>query len=430
MHYVSKAALAAVLGVTVASADAAVVLEPVDTIFVPARSITVTGKQSADLVGLIYSRENLYFNDPGAPRFLFFDKEGKIAFGVGGAVRGTAHYDFDGSINDGPDFTTFDIPIPANPARRQALGADASNSSIFMKLVGRTTRFGYYSAYIQTKFTGSDGGYGLALKQAYLTLGPFTAGLTNSTFSDNKAGVPTIDEAGPSGATTGKNIQFRYSPRIDSHLSAGVAVEFSKMTMEDRAGVIGDASQRVPDIPAYIQYRWHGGASHVRLSAIVRSLSYYDLIQNKNRMQTGWGAQLSGYVALPAWLTVYYQALYGAGIARYVNDLSGQDLDLIPDGNTGRAIAPKTLGLVGGLQFSKGNFLASASWSLCRLYNQSATGDYATTFRRASYVTANAFYTMYSDLQLGIEYNWGLRRNMNGDHNNANRISLLVQYSF
>lgn len=430
MNYVSKSIVAVALGVSFASANAAIVLEPVDTIFVPARSITVTGKQSADLVGLIYSRENLYFNEPGAPRFLFFDKEGKIAFGIGGAVRGTARYDFDGSIDDGPNFTTYDIPIPGNKARRQALGADASNSSIFMKLVGRSRRFGYYSAYIQTKFNGSESGYGLSLKQAYLTLGAFTAGLTHSTFVDTKAGVPTIDEQGPSGATTVRNIQLRYSPRINSHLSAGVAVEFGKMSMTDRADVIGNAAQRIPDIPAYIQYRWHGGASHIRLSGILRTLSYYDLVQDKNRMKTAWGAQLSGYVALPAWLTLYYQAAYGAGIAEYVNDLSGDGLDLIPVGNSGRAIAPKTLGLVGGIQFSKNNFLASTSWDMCRMYNQSAVGDCATSYRRASYFTVNAFYTMFSDLQFGVEYTRGLRRNMNGQHNTANRISVLVQYSF
>lgn len=427
MSRIRNLSLSLLLALCAVPAGAVVVLEPVDTIFVPARSITVTGKQSADLVGLVYSRDNLYFNDPGAPRFLFFDKEGKIAFGIGGAVRGTAHYDFDGAIGESPSFTTFDIPVPNDPARRQAFGADASHSSLFLKLVGRTTRMGYYSAYIQTKFTGGADGYGLTLKQAYLTLGPLTAGLTNSTFVDVNAGVPTIEEQGPCGAASAKNVLFRYAPRINNHWSAGIGAEYAKSTMTVNDAVTRIA-QRVPDIPAYIQYRWHNGASHVRLSALLRTLSYRDLVQEKNRMATGWGAQLSGFVALPANLTLYYQALYGAGIGRYLNDLADNDFDLVADGNSGRMKAPHALGLVGGLQYASGPFLASASWSMCRLYNQTSLG--ADTYRHANYVVANVFYTIYSDLQFGLEYNYGIRRDVSGADGHANRISMLVQYSF
>lgn len=65
------AAVAIAVQVPVVSASEATE-EPMDTIYVPMRSIVVTGQRSHDLIGLIYSREDLYFNDPDAPRFLFF----------------------------------------------------------------------------------------------------------------------------------------------------------------------------------------------------------------------------------------------------------------------------------------------------------------------------------------------------------------------
>lgn len=409
--------------------EAAVSLEPVDTIYVSARTITVTGRQSKDLVGLVYSRDNLYFNEPGAPRFLFFDKEGKVALGIGGSIKGTLHYDFDGSIDDGPYFTTYDIPVPGNPARRQAFGGDASHSTIFLRLVGRTTRFGYYSAYVQTQFSGKPtGSYNIRVKQAYMTLGALTAGLANSTFVDVGASVPLIDEQGPSGIMMRKQLLFRYNPRIDDHWSAGIAVELPSVsvTADSRCEKI---AQRVPDIPAYIQYRWNGGRSHVRLSALLRTMSYRNLVTEKNHFANGWGLQLSGALKMPVNLTLLYQVVYGSGIGTYFNDLSGNGLDLVWSGSVaGRMVAPHSLGLVSGLKYSAGRFTASASWSLCRLYDQSQMGP--DTYKRADYVSVNAFYNILDDLQAGLEYNWGERHNLNGDTGHANRISAMMQFTF
>ena len=40
--------------------------------------------------------------------------------------------------------------------------------------------------------------------------------------------------------------------------------------------------------PAYVQYSWASG-SHVRLSGILRELSYRDNVQASNHFATGWG---------------------------------------------------------------------------------------------------------------------------------------------
>lgn len=415
------------------STMSALAIEPGDTLYIPQRSIVVSGDTTTHgtrtLVGIIYDTEDLHFNDPQAPRFLFLDNKGKVAMGIGGYIKGTLQYDMNGAIDDGSNFTTYDIPVPLNPALRNQFFANASESTIFLKLVGKTTRFGYFTAYMQTNFTGNGvGGYGLKLKQAYLSLGAVTAGLTRSTFVDGASGVPTIDDEGPSGQTDAKNVLLQYRPHIGKHFTLAISAEMpsAKYTVDPQAESI---KQRCPDIPVYAQYSW-GRESHVRLSAILRNLSYRDITAAKNHFVTGWGVQLSGVARIAGGLKAYYQATYGKGIARYLEDLSDAGVDLIyaADGS-GKMIAPHTLGFVGGLQYNfTPSFFVSAAYSQCRLYDQSHLGPDA--FRYSQYIVANAFYNIVDDLRVGLEYLHGNRSNIDHQSGHANRLMGMLQFSF
>ena len=281
--------------------------EPADTFLIPERAIVATGsaENGRHLVGILYNPVNAHFSDPSAPRFLFLDREGKVAFGIGGYVKGMVYGDFCGSIDNGPLFETFDIPVPANPAQRNAFGASANHSTIFMQLVGTTERFGNYEVYVRTNFSGNgNSGYGLKLKQAYLRLGYVTAGLVRSTFVDGSAGTPTIDDQGPAGEMSATNIQLQYAPSFGKHWSAAISIENPKASysVTEHSEAI---SQRVPDIPAYVQYKWHGGASHVRLSALLRNLSYRNLAAGRHHYVTGYAVQLSGLLRVASPLPVF-----------------------------------------------------------------------------------------------------------------------------
>lgn len=98
----SNAVLASAL-LAVAAAVPAKAVETPDTMLIPERAVVVTGdhRKASDLVAVLYNRSDLHYSDPNAPRFLFFDREGRVAFGIGGYAKGTLQYDFDGSINDG-----------------------------------------------------------------------------------------------------------------------------------------------------------------------------------------------------------------------------------------------------------------------------------------------------------------------------------------
>lgn len=403
---------------------------------VPERVLILTGdstKMGDEMVAVLYDTKDLHFQDPRAPRFLFLDREGNTALGIGGYVEGVAQYDFCGSIDDN-GFTTFQIPVPRDAARRNRFGADATHSTIFLQLV-RNTKFGLLSAYVQTNFSGDNGSYGVRVKQAYVKLGYVTAGLARSSFVDGASGLPTIDYEGPSGAISGKNVLLQYAPKLSKHFSMAVSIENPSATYTTFTDPSTDKaqneaiSQRVPDIPAYLQYSWgKGGDSHVRLSGILRNLSYRNLVSGKNHFVTGYGVQLSGLASLNKFVTLYYQGAYGKGIGRYVNDLGGFGYDLIY-GDNGTMTAPETLSLVGGAQINlTDNLFVSGGYSLNRVYGQESLGGDA--YRRANYVVANAFYTFAGDFQVGVEYLRGIRRDMNGESNTANRIEAMLKFSF
>lgn len=397
----------------------------------PTRAIVLMGDSTGvepEVMTVLYDTQDLHFRDPGLPRFLLIDRTGGTVLGIGGAVEGVVSYDFMGAIgNDG--FVTYEIPVPRDPSMRNRLGASASHSALFLKLV-RQTKLGVLTAYTEANFTGDGNGYGFKLKQAYITLDKVTLGLTNSTFVDPQSGVPTVDYQGPSGEVGGKNILARYRRTFGKGFSFAVSAEFPKATYT--TGQQAEAiSQRIPDIPAYIQYAFGGGKSHVRLSAIFRDLSYRDLAEGRNRTTVGWGVQLSGLAKLCKPVTLFYQGVYGKGIAHYLNDLDGNGMDLIPGSESGRLIAPGTLGFVGGMRYDlTKKFFMSASYSFCRVYDQREGGMSADTYRRANYVVANAFYNPFPEFLIGLEYLHGTRSDINRASNGANRIECMLKYSF
>jgi hypothetical protein len=403
-----------------------------DTFLIPERVISLSGStdKAKDLVAILYNRQELHHSDPSAPRFLFVDSKGRVALGIGGYVKGSVQYDFRGSINDGSSFTTYDIPVPSDPAQREAFFANANHSTLFLQMLGRTDHFGTYEMYIQTNFSGGGpGAYGLKLKQAYLRLGYVTAGLTNSTFVDGAAGTPTIDDQGPSGEVGAKNILLQYRPRLSEHITAAVSVEnpSASYTLDDNVKAI---SQRVPDIPVFIQYAWGGGESHVRLSALLRNLSYRDLVAGTNRFATGWAAQLSGAISFAPAFRLYYQGAYGHGYGRYVNDLAEADADLIPcAGKAGRMHAPAMSNFELGLQynFSPKAYIAGA-YSQAHLYEATHLGP--DTYKRGQYVTVSGFYNIISDFTIGLEYLHGSRTNVDHSHGSANRVMGMMKLSF
>lgn len=396
---------------------------------VPSKAVILIGDTAIinkDVYAAFYNTEDMEFNDPSVPRFQFIDRQGKTVFGIGGSAEIYGYADFKGTVNHRYEFNVWKIPMKGEAIQHSDIGATASKTSLFLKLA-RSTRYGPLTMYINSDFAGGVNGNNFTLKQAYVSLAGFTLGYAHSVFSDPSATVPGIDPFGPIGTVGKRNIMASYRRHFGNHLYGTLSVEMpdASYTFD---GTASKLYQKVPDIPVNLQYTWYSG-SHMRLAAILRNQPYRDLVSGKNRLVTCYGVQLSGVASALGLIDFIYQASYGKGIGYYVKGLADEGVDLIYSGTPGKMIAPTSFAFVSGIRFNPNpKFLTSVAYSMARLYDQNQMGD--EMFRLGRYIDANAFYMPVSDLQLGLGYIHGERTNMDKEHGRANRIEVMVKYSF
>ncbi|MFI3266289.1 MAG: DcaP family trimeric outer membrane transporter [Rikenellaceae bacterium] len=362
-----------------------------------------------------------------APRFVIVGDKNRFLFGIGGFVQMTTSYDIDGII-DNKDFVTYDIPMTENYATRQQGQMSVSSSRLFFKVLGNTRALGLVEGYLETDFYGE--GNTLRLRKAYVSFKGFTFGQTVSTFCDLTACPTTVDQQGPNAYTYNRNLMVRYHLNIDDHWSMAVAAEKHDFTAT--YGSYATAiPQRVPDIPLYFQYSWGQYGSHIRGSGVVRYLQYHNTVTDENQGKFAWGAQLSGNINAGDKVCFFMQGVYGKGIADYIQDLTEQGLDMVPNPSSdGELQTVRSLGLLGGIQFNASKkVFVSAGYSETKLFNNNGYYD-ASQYRGARYAVANVFWSFVQNCQAGLEYIYGTRTNMDKSTNQANRVEAMVRYSF
>lgn len=265
------------------------------------------------------------FQQCGRPQFLFAHKQNKYSLAVGGFIALRTSYDFDGTPS-AADFIPSSIPIPGDYASQQRLSMDASTSRIYLKGIANTRALGRVVVYVATDFRGgAQGSYTPRLREAYVSFKGFTFGRDVTTFCDLDAGPAMIDFQGPNAYNFAFATMIRYEvPFANDHLKFGLAAELPGVS-----GTFGDTfdsiPQRVPDFPIYFQYAWGAERdNHLRLTGVVRDLYLHDATAGNNTSLLGWGVQASARINLAPVLTLYGNGVYGEGITRYIQDLSGR----------------------------------------------------------------------------------------------------------
>lgn len=379
------------------------------------------------MIDMFYYDQFRSFADPAAPYFLFMSKGADLSMGVGGCVRMRGWYDWNGSI-PANGFIPYLIPVHPNPASMRRFATTPAGSSLFFRVIGRNKKLGNYQLYIEANFNGYKG-LGFQLKKAYATLNDWTIGYAASTFSDPASVVPTVDAAGPNNelSTTAVLVRWMHTWRERWTLAASAETPATQIATDPTHNEA--ITNWIPDFAMFGQYAW-GRSEHIRLAGIVRSLSYRNLITQRNHNLVGWGAQLSGVWHPARPLTVYGNINGGAGYESLMGDLQTEPNDLVPDpADPQKLYAPYALGWNVGLQYNfRPNLFAAVGYSECRYFPRSGTaGD---TYKYGQYVVANIFWNITPRIQTAFEFDTGLRRNRNGEHRRAYRLGLLAQFSF
>ena len=379
------------------------------------------------LLNMFYYDQFRHFQDPRAPYFMFMSKKGDLALGVGGQVKVRGYFDWHGSIPN-VGFIPYDIPIPKNPTEMNNLAASASGTGLFFTLLGNNRILGNFMAYFQADFSGYNQ-RGFRIKKAYITIKDWTAGYATTTFEDTQAEPSTVDGAGPNGINSKKSVLVRYLHDLKKGWSVAGSVEFPSESVSADGKYTAACNPYIPDFVAFLQYKWKNG-SHLRLSGLLRTLTYRDLVQKRNHNVTGWGVQLSTVVnPLPSW-NLFGILSTGQGHASYTADLGNGDFDLIPViGQEGKLYAPMAAGIVVGTQyyFNKKVFM-NLAFSEQTYYPKKNPGD--SSYKYGLYGVGNIFWDITPRFEVGLEYLHGKRKNFNGESGSANRLMAMLLVSF
>lgn len=339
------------------------------------------------------------------------------------------------------------------PSRIPTNGEFGSNGQSIISV--RQTRFGVQAQqpiggqdlYVKFEFdlfgVGVDEGQTtFRLRHAYGSWGPLLAGQTNSLFMDGDTFPNTIDYWGPAGMVFLRNPQVRYTFKSGPHqLAAALEKPGNDIdpgnirTLDPELGSSIQNDEKLPDLTG--QYRYTGDWGHVQLAGIVRRVGFETLgtvdNQPKNH-KTGWGVNLSSNIKVFSKDVIHLAAVYGEGIASYMND-GGTDLgprgQLQPDGTIAglRAGAVPTLGLVAYYDHYWNDVLStSIGWSQHRQYNLSFQAPEA--FASGQYASVNLLWTPHKRILMGGEFLWGQRKDNDGSKGDDSRLQFSFKYAF
>jgi hypothetical protein len=266
------------------------------------------------------------------------------------------------------------------------------------------------------------------LRHAYGQAKNFLIGQTFSNFMDPDASTDQLDFQGPNGQVSIRNPQFRYSLQVANKTSFSISVE---KPSSDVAFTTPEFSAQ-PNSPApdgALKLRHETENGHVQFSALLRAVAAF-VPDGRHASVFGWGFNLAGSERLFGKDTVVYEATYGNGIERYINDTSGLGIDAaVGNLQNPELKAVPVVATYGGFQhFWNSRLRSSVVYGFVQVQNTEAQPS--SVFHQSNYTAVNLIWNPYGSLTLGPEFLYGWRVNKDGSTGNAPRIMFSAKYNF
>lgn len=304
------------------------------------------------------------------------------------------------------------------------------------------TKMGEIRAFVEGDFQAD--GDTFRLRHAFGQFRSILAGKTWSTFMDNNAQPEEVDAEGINGQVLLRNSQIRWSPQFGENLNLKLALEDPATDINNGEGQRGNF-----DLVASLEKLPLGrlGMWNYRVGAVLRDLSANPTnasgeVIGKTDNTSGWGVTTGGRQPMTWWAEddfLLWQLTYGEGIGHYINDLGtvgGGDAVFDPDGKL-RPL-PVFSGYLSYMhrwpltwRFMNGwpGVLRSSftvSWVDISNYDFQQDSDYDRTTR----ASVNLIYNPTKNIQGGIEYLWGERKNKDGSKGTATQLQFAMRYIF
>jgi len=328
-------------------------------------------------------------------------------------------------------FLTNSIPVGVadtiGEAKRTNISARASRLNMEFRTPGGREEV---RAFFEGDFAGTVNAF--RLRHAYAQYRGIIAGQTWSTFSDQAVDIEDLDFEGISSENVIRQPQLRYWWRRKNQRVA-VAVETPSVSITGGTGV-----NLFPDVIArdYIELPKGG---HIQVAGLLRQIRG-EAIPGEVRSTWGAGGTVSGVVNVPVKSLTdrfMFQLNAGSGIARYINDLNSLGgTDGVFDPATGDLKALTAVGWYVGYehrwkeweQVQNVNLRSTVLWSFVSVDNYAFQP--ANTYERTSRFVANLVYSPSGRVDVGFEYIYGQRENLDGQSAHANQFQLVGLFRF
>ena len=349
-------------------------------------------------------------------------------------LGGSARLDLigDDSNNGNPnEFIPSSFPVPGQhgaggPSRSQVEAKGARITFELRRPVGEDNSL---RIYFENDFFGdaSSNDMNYRLRHLYGQAWNLLVGQTFSNFMDIDAFPDVVDYEGPNGLVNKRQPQIRYTqPFLDTKLQLALAVEQPDSQINTGNPVYGPGAStvnRAPDLTAHVRYE-DKKLGHVQLSGIYRYLSFRN--DNVHQGVSGWGVSLSGEINLFAHDALTFQGTYGDGIARYIQDPSGQNEDAALDDNGVLRALPAWGVAIGYTHQWTDKWRSTVSYGHANVDTENSNGPFA--YDHSNYVSANLIYQWSPTFRLGLEYLYGTNEVRNEASHDGQRVNFVLKY--
>ena len=409
----------------------------------------ITNKEAINLADSAKMYKTLLQNTPIEPEFMYEPHfaivgfNNKFYFSTGARLRFTACFDW-GNPVDNPTEMGVDKIEKADEGNESRFQMSAGSSQIYFNIIGFPNTQNQVGLFVSLSLDANgNNSYHLKAGQVYMRYRNIQCGYATSLYNDRAAHTYSINNSRPCASGAHNSVQINYQRAFTKHLSFGVGLEIPNVSytqylpleiLEEDKKV--NSYQKIPDVPLYLNYTFKGN-DHIRLSAVLRNITYHNYITMKTQHALGWGLKLTGsYTAGP--FDLYATVQGGRAIANYIAGNYNKSLDLVPCKDYysyGELSATLSLGYIAGIQYNfSPKVFASGIFSMLHnfipRYQAAKNSSFEDQQKRALTVNANVVWRISDLFSAGVEYVFAQKINENNYSLSNNRVFGMFMMNF
>lgn len=264
------------------------------------------------------------------------------------------------------------------------------------------------------------------LRHVYTQVKNFLIGQTFTNFMDPDAGPDQLDAQGPNAQVSIRNPQIRYTAPLGKTTALSFSVEKASSDVAFKTPEF-DALPNSPSPDGTVRLRHETSGGHIQIAGLFRDVAAY-LPNGKSDSVFGWGASVAGAARVIGKDMLVYEATYGAGIGRYVQDSSGLGIDAAVVSNDQRQLRalPEFGGYFGYQHYWTPKVRSSVIYGFVQVNNTAYQGG--STYHKSDYMSGNLIWNVVGSLNVGSEFLYGWVINKDTSSRNDPRIMFSAKY--